>query len=190
MSLVKESVIVILLTERQAFHRFLTAQVGDASDAEDILRDSLEKALRRADGLKRGERIVPWFYRVLRKAIADFDESTKSQERPVSVLTENCRGGNEDSEIPPRDWNEAVCRCFEGILPTLKPRYVELLTRVDLNGELKVVVRHQMKLSPAAFDVALHRARNALRKRLEIFCGAYSREACIACASEQSRRVR
>jgi hypothetical protein len=30
----------------------------------------------------------------------------------------------------------------------------------------------------------LHRARNALRQRLEIFCGACSRDHCLACDCE------
>ena len=79
------------------------------------------------------------------------------------------------------DANTAVCRCFEGLLPLLKPRYAELLQRIDLNGELKLIVACDLKLSRGALDVALHRARHALRTQLEIFCGACSHDSCLAC---------
>jgi len=78
-----------------------------------------------------------------------------------------------------------VCACLRGLLPTLKPRYVELLWRVDLNGESKKTVSRELEIKVATLDVVLHRARSALRQRLQIFCGSCSRESCLACSCQQ-----
>jgi len=36
-----------------------------------------------------------------------------------------------------QDWDAAVCACFRGLLPTLKPRYAEVIRRIDLRGEAR-----------------------------------------------------
>ena len=87
----------------------------------------------------------------------------------------------EDFAAPPKDWNRVVCACFSGLLPGLNPRYANLIRRIDLNGESKAAVGRELKIKVGTLDVALHRARNALRRRLELFCGACSREKCLEC---------
>lgn len=72
------------------------------------------------------------------------------------------------------EWTAAVTACLEGLLPSLKPRYAEIIRRVGLKGEMKLVVAHDLKMSRGAFDVALHRARKALLRRLTILCGTVS----------------
>lgn len=182
-----EESINALLNQRKVFHRFLTATTGSAADAEDILQDSLLKALQRGDGLKQRERIVPWFYRILRNAVVDHYRSQKSQSRRANLLLSDLNALGEYIASPAEtNWDTSICQCLDGLLPSLKSRYAELIRRIDLRGESKIIVRHEMKLSAASFDVALHRARNALRARLEVFCGACSRASCIACACNQA----
>lgn len=74
-----------------------------------------------------------------------------------------------------------MCACFLGLLPGLRPRYAELIRRIDLNGEPKTAVSRDLKIKVATLDVAIHRARRALRRRLEVLCGACSRAKCLAC---------
>jgi len=171
-----------LVAERGRFHRFIASRVGSATDADDLLQESLLRALQRGDSLRRGERVVAWFYRILRNAIADhFREKQKELHRSERLLTE-ANVSSESRLTPPADWEVAVCACFEGLLATLKPRYAELLRRIDLRGEKKSGVAASLGLTHATLDVVLHRARYALRNKLEIFCGACSREHCLACA--------
>ena len=70
--------------------------------------------------------------------------------------------------------------CFARLLPLLNPRYAELIRRIDLDAEFRIVVARDLKLSGPQCDLVLHRARSALRRRLEILCGASSREECLA----------
>jgi RNA polymerase sigma-70 factor (ECF subfamily) len=169
-----------LVAERARFHGFLTKRLGNAAEADDLLQESLLRALQRGEGLRRGERVVPWFYRILRNGVADHFRRNAADRRKVARFANEL---DNVSAAPALDeWERAVCACFEGLLPSLKPRYAEIIRRVDLRGEMKIVVARDLKLTPGAFHVTLHRARSALRRRLEIFCGACSREHCLACA--------
>ncbi len=169
-----EPAIGALLAEHAAFRRFLIARLGSETDADDVLQESLQCALENGVSLRRHERIVAWFYRVLRNAIVDHYRKTNADRRRAERLANELRvnGGG----LPSVEWERAVCACFEGLLPALKPRYAELIRRVDLRGEIKLVVAHDLKLSRAVFDVTLHRARQALRRQLEVLCGGVQPE--------------
>lgn len=70
-SLPSLDVIDAIMSERARFQRFLRARTGSEAEAEDLLQQSLLKALQHGAQLRRWEKAVPWFYRILRNAIAD-----------------------------------------------------------------------------------------------------------------------
>ena len=173
--------IKMILAERERFHRFVSARVGDEATAEDLLQDSLLRALEQSNKLRRGESAVAWFYRILRNSISDHFRKKGGQNRRAEKLLADLHARGEDVAERSADWDVAICACFRGLLPSLKPRYAEVLRRVDLHGEPKVEVGRSLKLNRATMDVLLHRARSALRRQLEVLCGACSREKCIEC---------
>ena len=183
---ISEKAVTAIIAERERFHRFVASRIGDHALAEDLLQESLARALKHGEKLRRGESAVAWFYRILRNAVSDHYRNRASENRRVSQLLADMQALQEDVSAPPRDWDAAVCACFRGLLPALRPRYAQVIRRVDLRGEAKQDVADDMKLSPATMDVLLHRARQALRKRLEILCGACSRERCLECFCERS----
>jgi RNA polymerase sigma factor (sigma-70 family) len=177
----RKEAIEVLVEQRAQFQRFLSARVGSKSEAEDLLQDSLLKALKSGDSLRRGERAVAWFYRILRNAVVDHYRQKAGDRRRSDRLWIEMHAAGEDSTRAPKNWDAAVCACFHGLLPTLKPRYAELIRRCDLNGESKGDVSRELRIKRSTLDVALHRARSSLRARLEVFCGACSREKCGEC---------
>jgi RNA polymerase sigma-70 factor (ECF subfamily) len=180
-SLPSREVIDAIVSERARFQRFLTARTGSEAEAEDLLQQSLLKALQHDAQLRRGEKAVAWFYRILRNAISDHYRQKSSEQRRTDRLWTEMHAAGEDFAAPPKDWNRAVCACFTGLLPVLNPRYAKLIQRIDLNGESKKAVSRELKIKVGTLDVALHRARSSLRERLELFCGACSREKCLEC---------
>ena len=62
---------VELNAQRSAFKAFLTARVGSAAEAEDILQNGLLKAVQRAGELQDDAKLTAWFYQLLRNAIVD-----------------------------------------------------------------------------------------------------------------------
>lgn len=178
---VSEKAIGVIVAERARFHRFVASRIGDEAAAEEVLQESLLRALQQSDGLRRGESAVAWFYRILRNAISDHFRRKGTESRRAETSFSELKAREEDVSSPPADWDAAVCACVRGLLPTLKGRYAEVIRRVDLRGEAKQQVGRDLKISPATMDVLLHRARTALRQRLTVFCGACSREKCIEC---------
>lgn len=183
-----DKTIAVLLAERARFHRFIAARIGDRTAADDILQQSLLRALRHGGDLRCGESVVAWFYRILRNAIADHYRGQRSERVRMERFANDRTAAGDDTVAPPPDWDTAVCTCFRGLLPALRPRDADLLRRIDLGGEAKAIVAGEMKMKRATLDVALHRARAALRERLEIFCGSCSRQSCLACACDQRGR--
>ncbi|NUM68617.1 RNA polymerase subunit sigma-70, partial [candidate division KSB1 bacterium] len=60
-----------LLNQREQLLAYVRRKVSDSALAEDVLQDSLLKALRAAPELRDEEKLVPWFYRILNNAITD-----------------------------------------------------------------------------------------------------------------------
>ncbi|MDO8540200.1 MAG: sigma-70 family RNA polymerase sigma factor [Opitutaceae bacterium] len=167
------------MAQRAEFHRFLAAQLGSDADAEDVLKQSLLKALQNGGNLRRGERAVAWFNRILRNAISDHSREKGTESRRAEKFLADLQGLAEDVAALPANWDAAVCACFRGLLPTLRPRYAEVIRRVDLRGEAKQEVCRDLGISRATMDVLLHRARTVLRRRLAVFCGACTREKSV-----------
>ena len=60
-----------------------------------------------------------------------------SERQPVGRFWEEVRAAGDDKVEPPQDWDAAGCACFRGLLPALKPRYAEVIRRIDLRGEAR-----------------------------------------------------
>lgn len=169
-----------LNARRKAFKAFLVARLGNEADAEDILQNGLVQALHHADGVEDG-RLAAWFYRVLRNAVVDHYRSRASARRRHDELGAMIKGLGEDIAAAPKGWESQLCGCLGGVLETLKPQHAELLRRVDLNGESVQHAAKALRLTPNNASVTLHRARKELRIRLERFCGACAKDACLDC---------
>lgn len=166
-----------LLAHRHAFRAFILARVGNEADADDLLQNGLIKALQRADELKDAVKSVAWFYQILRNTIIDHGRSRNAaRRREDSWATDATSIATNDHEGATQ-----VCRCFEGLLPTLKPTHAALLRRVELDGEAVAAAANALGLTANNASVTLHRARAELRKQLIAFCGSCAATGCLDC---------
>lgn len=60
--------------------------------------------------------------------------------------------------------------CLYKLLPTLKSAYADVLWRADLVGEPREKIASELDVSESNLRVRLHRARQALKKRLQEVC--------------------
>lgn len=170
-----------LNAQRNAFKAFLTARVGSAAEAEDLLQNGLLKAVQRAGELQDDTKLTAWFYQLLRHAIVDHYRSRGARRRRNDALGQLIASLGEDVTPTPKTWEAQLCRCLGSVVDTLKPQHAELLRRVDLDGESVQVAARALKMTPNNASVSLHRARKELRTRLEAFCGACADGACLDC---------
>jgi RNA polymerase sigma factor (sigma-70 family) len=163
-----------LLEGRERFLAFLRARLPDPDVAEDVLQNSLLKAMQALPELRDEERLLPWFYTVLRNAVIDTyrRNGTATKQLPLEFA--------EDVELD-EETRGSLCECINALIPTLKPEYRELIRVLDLGEESPEQAASRLDITPGNLKVRRHRARQALRRRLEETCRVCAEHHCLDC---------
>lgn len=167
-----------LIENLQTFVAFTRKRVGDPHLAEDIVQDSLLKALRSDRKPKVGEDVVAWFYRILRHSIIDLYRRRDVRKNALEQFEK------ELSEEPDAAAKRVVCQCMKRLLPGLPEQYRDLLQRIDLDGASPKEAATALGLTPNNVTVRLHRARQKLRAGLEQTCKVCSKHGCLDCTCD------
>ena len=61
----------ILLQSQARFLRFLERRMGSRTDAEDVLQTAFLRLVAQGDSLRDDEKLIPWFYQLLRNLVVD-----------------------------------------------------------------------------------------------------------------------
>jgi RNA polymerase sigma-70 factor (ECF subfamily) len=173
-----------LLDRRAALLGFIRSKVGDDDLAEDILQESLLRALQSAPELEDEEKLVPWLYRIIRNAITDSYRRHAAAARRLEQLALE-----HPQEEPPAEDHAALCACFRAVLPTMKPEYAQLIEAMDLGSEGPEQVAERLDITRNNLKVRHHRARQQLRERLEETCRTCARHGCIDCTCQRPAHV-
>lgn len=162
----------------QTFVAFARARLGDHHLAEDVVQESLVKALAAERHPKTEEETTVWFYRILRRSIIDVYRKQGARARALE------RFEKELPEIPGENEERELCKCFRRLLPMVPEQYRELLDEVDLKGKEPEDVAAKLGLTRNNLTVRLHRARKHLQKALTQNCGACSAHGCLDCTCQ------
>lgn len=159
------------------FLKFLEGRVGSREVAEELLQAAFVKGLERGGDLHDGESAVAWFYRLLRNVLVDHwrhrDAERRALEREAAEAASRI--------IPPPELEAALCECVPGLIPMLKDEYAEILRRVEMDGRSVGDAAADLGITPGNAAVRLHRARQALRLRLQTTCGTCAEHGCLEC---------
>ena len=170
-------VVATLVEHHRRFRDFLERRVGSRATAEELLQAAFVKGLERGGDLRDAESAVAWFYRVLRNALVDFHRHREAEQRALERHAREIDTGTaEDSDL-----HEAVCQCVHGLIPTLKPEYADILKAVEIDGQPIGAVANKLRITAGNASVRLHRARQALKGRLEAACGTCTEHGCLDC---------
>lgn len=175
-----------LTPERTRFVRFVRPRVESEADAEDLVQRALLHASTRAASVRDPDRARAWFYRILRRAVADHRRARRSN--PVRADPEALERHLEQPLEPPTvEVAPSPCACALRLLGELRPAYAEVLRRVDLERGDPAAVAEALGISTANLHVRLHRARGTLRDRVKHHCGVTSVGPCIDCTCDARR---
>lgn len=166
-----------LAANRRQLLAFIERRVENRDVAEEILQEAFVRGAERAGQVRSDERIVAWFYRLLRNAIVDHWRDQRVERRATAQMALEMA----DAHIPAPEVEAELCRCVASQLAELRPEYAEILRRVDLGDERPVDFAIEQGLTANNAMVRLHRARRALRERLLHVCGACAEHACLDC---------
>ncbi len=170
-----------LLESLKEFQAFARKRVADPELAADVVQESLLKALKSGSTLRKNESSKAWFYRILRRTIIDLYRRGDVRDRALEQLAEQIDGP------PSVEETKIVCRCIGKLLPTLKPDYADLLSRVDLDDQDADSVSSALGLTRSNLNVRLHRARKQLRTRLEETCRTCAAHGCLDCSCDEKK---
>jgi len=176
-----EALETVLLAERTNLLAFVRKKIADPELAEDVLQDSLLKALSAAPALRDSERSLPWFYRILHNAIIDSYRHRQTEKNYLETY-----GPREELVFTPADEAE-LCACFRMLLPTLPADYAELIESLELNDGDPATVAAKLQITRNNLKVRRHRARQALRQRLEETCRVCAQHGCLDCTCRSPR---
>ncbi|MBP6506110.1 MAG: sigma-70 family RNA polymerase sigma factor [Opitutaceae bacterium] len=169
-----------IFAQRTQFRAFLISRLGNEADADDVLQNGLVKAMRSAGDVGDEQKLTAWFYRLLQNALVDHVRSRSAGARRDDAWA---AGVSQPDDVAVK----TVCSCFEGLLVEMKSRDAELLRRVELGDEPVASAAQALGMSAGNASVTLHRARAALRKKLEEFCGDCAKGACLDCDCADAR---
>ncbi|MFO0584360.1 MAG: sigma-70 family RNA polymerase sigma factor [Anaeromyxobacter sp.] len=168
-------VVARLVGSHRAFLGFLEKRLPSRAAAEEVLQDAFVRTMERGGELRDGEGAVAWFYRLLRNAVADWYRRGGAEARALE------REAREATEADEPELRRVICACMGELLTDLKPEYAELLRRVDLEEVPVADAAAALDITVNNAHVRLHRARRALKGRLEAACGTCATHGCLDC---------
>lgn len=168
--------VVALAEEYPRFLGFLAKRTGDRAAAEEILQEAFARAVTKAHGLRDDSSAVAWFYQVLRNALVDHARRAASEGRALAAYAAEQGGEARDEEL-----EREVCRCVARIAGDLKPEYSDALRGVEVDGLSLKEFAAAAGITPNNAAVRVHRAREALRKRLVATCATCAAKGCSDC---------
>lgn len=172
-----------LVRQRDRFLAFVQRRTRDAATAEDILQSAYVKALASQASLRDRTSVVRWFFQILKRSVVDHHRRSASAQRANDAVRARARSADLDTGL-----KAAVCACVDSLIPGLPPDQGALLRRVDLGAQTPAEATARHGMTPGNAAVRIHRARKALRAKLEASCGACTRHRCLDCHCEPSRR--
>jgi RNA polymerase sigma-70 factor (ECF subfamily) len=166
-----------LIESRTQFLGFLKKRISSADVAEDLLQNAFVKSMESGGDIRDEERVVAWFYRVLRNSVIDYyRQSGRTRHELSGILSDlDCYG-----KAAPEAENE-ICQCVNPLLQNLKPEYREALITIDLGEGSLADLASRAGITDGNAAVRVHRAREAMRKQVQLTCGACAEHHCVDC---------
>ncbi len=168
------------MAQRNRFRAFLIARLGSEAEAEDVLQVGLLKAMRSDDGLVEDQKLMAWFYRILRNTLLDHVRS-----RSASIRRDHAwamESADRDAEM-----ERNACACLASLVSRIPPREGEMIRRVELEDQSIADAARALGITTNNAGVILHWARATLRRLLEEFCGECASGACLDCDCDEPR---
>lgn len=177
----------LVVAHREELIAFLERRLRSRSVAEDLAQVVAVRALAAARTLRDPDAGRAWLFRITRRELGEHFRRSKVQEQAAA----------EQLDKQQLDKDDFGCACVLANLARLQPEYAFALRRVVIEGVPVVELAKELKLTPNAANVRVHRARAALRARLLDHCGTATLRDCLdchcaerGCCEDETRTVR
>lgn len=166
-----------LLEHREKFLGFLQRRVENREVAEDILQSAFVRGLEKGGDVRNEDSAVAWFYRMLRNSVIDHYRHRASTDRALQQWVQDV----ETETRPDEMIKDVACACIGELLEDLKPEYQQAIRVADLEERSMRELAEAAGISENNATVRVHRAREALRKQVNLTCGSCAEHGCVDC---------
>lgn len=170
-SAARSAVETALIETMPVYRRLAMKQLRSAAEAEDVVQGYALKALERVHQLRDVASVRGWLRRIFETQLLDHcRRRSRRTAREVAFDPALHDSADHASVEPSSDPAEEITR----YLPGLRSDYAELIRRLDLRNENRARTASELGISVNNLTVRLHRARAALRQRIESAAGEFT----------------
>ena len=151
-----------LIAQLPALRRYARALVGNAAQADDLVQDTIERALRQWEGLREGNRLASWLRSILHNLYIDELRRgrTRGHEQEITELADDLA-----LSAPAHDGTTAVD--FVRAMDTLSIEHRQVLLLVGLENKNYRDIADELGIPIGTVMSRLARGRERLRSALE-----------------------
>lgn len=178
---VPERVVRRVLRRKARLIAFLEERLGNPADAEDLLQMAMVRLVAKDRLLRAEDRVVRWFYRVLRNLVVDWHRRRAARARMMAGIGRlEASGRGRDEAL-----DDEVCACVRDVLGTLRGEYAEILRRAEIEEQPLADIARELRITRNNASVRLHRARRALLEGLRTTCAGCFDHGCLDCSCRE-----
>ncbi len=168
-----------IIENQRRLLEFLKTFVTNEALPPAILRSAYKKGYEKAGEIKERETMMAWFFRMIRNGAIDQYAAAGEEKSHLERLVARSYvvGKGADASL-----ERALYNCVNGLLETLKPDNADMIRKIELEGKKLEDVAAEEKMAVANAATSLHRAREALKKKILQTCGACPTHASMDCA--------
>jgi RNA polymerase sigma-70 factor (ECF subfamily) len=143
---------------------FAIRLTGNPSDARDLVQDTLERALRRAESFAPGTNARAWLFSILHNAFIDRCRRRKTEARSESI--DEMEVAAHEPEEPPR-WTSISAEQLSAAVAALGDEFRVVYELHARDGLSYQAIAERLGIPPNTVGTRLARARRKLRTLLE-----------------------
>lgn len=150
-----------LSEQRARLHRMATAWCGDPALADDLVQDTLARALEKQEQLKDEQRLGAWLYRILHNCWMEYLR-TRKPEMDIDDIELAC------TNCPEKQFaDDQLAEQVRAAVEALPVGQRQVMTLIDLEGCSYEQVAAILDVPVGTVMSRLSRAREAMKKRLQ-----------------------
>jgi RNA polymerase sigma-70 factor, ECF subfamily len=152
--------VAALIAQLPALRRYAIALVGNAALADDLVQDSIERAIRRSEQLRDLQSLPGWLRRILHNLYVDEIRRGKGMEQDIADFADDLA-----LSVPA---NDGVAMCdFLKAVGTLSVEHRQILLLVGLEEKSYREIAEELGIPIGTVMSRLARARERLRSMIE-----------------------
>lgn len=158
----REEFVAALIAQLPSLRRYATALTGNAVLADDLVQDSIERALRQSGQLRELERLAGWLRRIVHNRYIDELRRNRNMGIPEDIMN---LADDEELSVPASD--NAGAHDFIRAMNSLTADHRQILLLVGLEDLSYQEIADELGIPVGTVMSRLARARERLRQALQ-----------------------